>query len=157
MITIPKILLMTAMACSLMACDAPAEDPSGLITIRSANGTSIRAEVADDGNERARGLMFRDSLPADRGMWFVFEEERSVSFWMKNTLIPLDGVFVAADGSIVDIIRMEPCPEEETQCPSYKARANAQFVLEINADQAAELGWSIGDQLEFPLPPYSDL
>jgi uncharacterized membrane protein (UPF0127 family) len=69
-------------------------------------------EVADSPEERTRGLMFRESLPEDQGMLFVFEQEGNHSFWMKDTTIPLSIVFIEGEGEIIGIQDMEPLSEE---------------------------------------------
>jgi uncharacterized protein len=76
-----------------------------------ARTATLAVEVADDGNEMQCGLMHRTSLPDDQGMIFIYGEDSSGGFWMRNTLIPLSIAYVAADGRIVDILDMRPVPE----------------------------------------------
>jgi len=95
---------------------APAPSPSmapSVATITFSNDradepVALLAEIADTSEERTRGLMFRDSLPEDRGMIFKFEAETSIGFWMKNTTIPLSIAFISSENVILDIQDMEP-------------------------------------------------
>ena len=103
-------------------------------------------EIADDQAERAQGLMFRESLPAASGMLFVYDKPQTVSFWMKNTLIPLDIIFIAADGTVMRVAGMAK-PHNETPLPAGSA---VQFVLEINGGLAARLGLGEGAVLRYP-------
>lgn len=115
-------------------------------------GDPIFIELAVTREEQVQGLMFREHLDENAGMLFVFEEERGLAFWMKNTLIPLDVLYLDANGVIVDIHTMQPCPPEALQCPNYPSRDEAQYALEINAGRAEELGLEIGETLEIILP-----
>ena len=94
------------------------------------NNSCFNLEIADDNESRQLWLMYRESLWDDDWMLFVFEESWIHSFWMKNTLIPLAWIRLDSDLKIVDIIQMDPCKTE--QCPSYKPKSEAQYVLEIN-------------------------
>lgn len=109
---------------------------------------TLRLEIADDAEERRDGLMFRTSLDEDAGMLFVFEQESPRSFWMKNTLIPLDVLYINSSFEIVDIKNMPPCGDLDP-CPSYPSAAPAQYALEINGGRATELNIRIGDTLRF--------
>ena len=100
-------------------------------------------EVANTDQGRQRGLMFRESMPKDHGMLFVFDEITKHSFWMKNTLIPLDMVWIDENNKIVDIQTALPCPPEE-KCPSYVPQENAKYVLEVNLGVLeAEIGGKV--------------
>jgi YVTN family beta-propeller protein len=106
----------------------------------------VFVEVTDDRQEFARGLMFRSHLPWNAGMLFAFYDEEPRSFWMKNTLIPLDMIFVDSSSRIIDIKEnVPPCDQEE--CPSYPSREPAQYVLEVNAGFVQENGVRVGDRL----------
>ena len=93
-----------------------ATDPPGFtrITFVNKDGSEVDllVEVADTGEERARGLMFRERLPEEQGMLFVFDEAVQATFWMKDTTIPLSIAFIEGEGEIVDIQDMEPLSEE---------------------------------------------
>lgn len=104
---------------------------------------SFAVKVADDGAERAQGLMFVEAMPLSEGMLFVYEAPRRVSFWMKNTLIPLDLVFIRPDGSIVRIAE-NAVPMSLDPIPSLEPVG---AVLEINGGRSAELGIKPGDKV----------
>jgi uncharacterized membrane protein (UPF0127 family) len=102
-------------------------------------------ELALTPEEQSRGLMFRDHLDPDRGMLFVFPKEDVYSFWMKNTLVPLDIIWIDKDKKIVFInTHTPPCTQEP--CPSIDPQKEALYVLEINAGISDQIGLSVGDQ-----------
>ena len=110
-------------------------------------GARYDVEIADDDDERARGLMFRDHLPADAGMLFIHEDEAPRSYWMMNTRIPLDILYFDSALRLVSQRRdTPPCPPRE-RCPPYPRGAPARFVLELNAGEAARLGLRDGATL----------
>lgn len=113
-----------------------------LVPIR-VGGIEIQVEIADDEAERARGLMFRESLPRDQGMLFIYPEERTLSFWMRNTLIPLDIAYADSEGRIVDIKQMEPQTLE-----THESGAPARYALEMNLGWFQSNGVRIGDTIE---------
>lgn len=100
-------------------------------------------ELADTPAEQAQGLMFRESMPRLSGMLFVYPQEADVAFWMRNTLIPLDMIFVDDEGVIVRV-HPQAVPLDETPIP---AGAPTLAVLEINGGLAAAFGISAGDVL----------
>jgi uncharacterized membrane protein (UPF0127 family) len=115
----------------------------------TAGGHDLKFEVdlATNDAERARGLMFRKQLGAYEGMLFDFDQEMQVSFWMKNTLIPLDMVFIAGDGTVKHV-HANAVPLSTEAIPSrYPVRA----VLEINGGSAALLGIKPGDKVRHPI------
>ncbi len=142
---------------SLIACQPSASNavelgrsPAGLeqvpLTITSGNKTHrFTVELARTVEEQATGLMNRSSLAPDRGMVFPFETPRDASFWMKNTLIPLDIIFVRADGSIANIaentvpLSLQPIQSE----------GPVSAVLEIAGGRSAELGLRAGDKVKW--------
>lgn len=113
-------------------------------------GRSFGVELATTTEEQALGLMFRDSLPADQGMLFIFPNEAPRSFWMKNTRIPLDIMYFDEDLKMVSISADTP-PCRVARCPSYPSTGPAMYVLELNAGIAAELGVAAGDRLTLDL------
>jgi len=102
-------------------------------------------ELATTPSQQSRGLMYRESLPVDQGMLFVFDGERSRSFWMKNTRIPLDMIFLDEAFVVVDVKHDVP-PCETDPCPSYGSPP-AKYVLEINAGLAREHGIREGSMM----------
>jgi len=111
--------------------------------------TCFFAELAQTPVERAKGLMFREELPKDMGMLFVFKGEGIHSFWMKNTYIPLDIIWLNAEKEVVFINKnTPPCGEE---CPSVIPDKSAKYVLELNAGIADKIGLEVGDRADFTL------
>jgi len=106
----------------------------------------INVEVADDNQERSSGLMLREALDKNSGMLFVFDDEDYRSFWMKNTLIPLDILFINDDLEIVDIKNAVPCKEDP--CALYRSSAPVRYVLEVNANFTYKNGVNTGDKLQ---------
>ena len=107
-------------------------------------------ELARTPQEWAKGLMFRKSLGNNKGMLFIFKDEDKHSFWMKNTLIPLDMLWIDKRGEVVFIKKMAlPCLEEE--CPSIHPDKEAKYVLEVNGGIVDDIGLEIGDKAEFDL------
>ena len=86
-----------------------------------------------------QGLMFRESLDEKAGMLFVFPNDTVHGFWMKNTLVPLDMIWIDKNLTIIDIQTAEPCKTET--CPSYIPSGDARYVLEINANQSEKYGF----------------
>ncbi|HEV7719393.1 MAG TPA: DUF192 domain-containing protein [Arsenicitalea sp.] len=101
-------------------------------------------EVVDTDAGREKGLMFRQSLAPDAGMLFDFQTEQQVAFWMQNTLIPLDMVFIAADG-VVKTVHVNAQPMDTTTIPS---QVPVRFVLEIPGGRSVEIGLKPGDRFE---------
>lgn len=115
------------------------------LTLHTATGDhSFNVEVVDTTESRAQGLMFRTELADNAGMLFDFKEEREVSFWMQNTLIPLDMIFVGSDG-VIDTIHVNARPQDPTSIPS---KVPVQFVLEIPGGRSVEIGLKPGDTME---------
>ena len=123
---------------------AETEGPRVLIET-DAGEVEVAVEVADDDAERQVGLMNRESLPADAGMIFLFEEDSSGGFWMKNTLIPLSIAFADAGGTILRILDMEPC--EADPCEIYDPGVFYRSALEVNKGAFDRLGVEEGDRL----------
>ena len=128
---------------------AQPELPAVTLVIKTSAGEAVevRAEVADERAERQTGLMGRTELAQDAGMLFVFGWERNLSFWMRNTLIPLSIAYIAADGRIVDIQDMEPLDDDP---PPYTSAEPAKYALEVNQGFFAERGVEVGGTVEIP-------
>lgn len=126
----------------------------GLVPVTTPQGVTILAEVADTTEKRARGLMFRDSLPEDRGMLFTFPEPQHWSFWMKNTRIALDIIWMDRDKKVVHVERNVPgCNRSDDGCPQYQPNESALYVLELPAGRADSLRLRRGATLRFQVPP----
>lgn len=110
----------------------------------------IFAELAKTMAQQARGLMFRESLGEKSGMLFVFLEERRRTFWMKNTKISLDLIFLSADKKIIDI-KSDMAACDDDNCAVYSSAKPAKFVLEINSGLAKKWNLKEGDKLDFSI------
>lgn len=116
------------------------------LSVRTAKGDfAFNVEVADTPAARSKGLMFRQELAPDAGMIFDFQDEREVAFWMQNTLIPLDMLFIAADGTIRNI-HVNARPLDTTSIPSD---GKVRFVLEIAGGRSLEIGAKAGDTISY--------
>lgn len=138
-----RLFALAVLALSLSACanaDAPWVELAG---------RRFTVEIAADEASRTRGLMFRDSMPADHGMLFVFENEEPLAFWMKNTRIPLDILYFDAERRLVSAAEnTSPCSAGD-RCPSYPSKGAARFTLELNAGIAHQLAIQPGAELVF--------
>jgi len=112
-------------------------------------GQRYSVEIADTDAERARGLMFRDELPAGHGMLFIHEQEEPLAYWMKNTRIPLDILFFDRQRHLVSQQRDVPPCDLGDRCPPYPSDAPALYVLELNAGEAERLHLENGATIEF--------
>lgn len=110
-------------------------------------GQTFLVELALDGYSQAKGLMFRETMPENAGMLFMFSSTQPLSFWMKNTLIPLDIIYITEAGEVVSIVTAQPCKIKN--CPSYPSAEPAKYVLELNAGRAEELGLKAGDNISW--------
>ncbi|MWD28794.1 DUF192 domain-containing protein [Aquicoccus sp. SCR17] len=120
------------------------------VTLRGEFGMArFRVDVADDAAERSRGLMFVKEMPASTGMLFVYPKAQPASFWMRNTLIPLDMLFMDATGTVTRI-HENAVPLDETPIPGGD---EVLAVLEINGGMAAAMGIEAGAQLRHPALP----
>lgn len=138
--------LVIALALVLLHACASANMPQ--IVIHPHNGQPVRivVEVANTPEKRSLGLMFRKDLPASHGMLFIFPHEEPLAFWMKNTPLPLDIVFINAARTVVNIVA-DTIPFSEKPLPST---APAQFVLEVHAGFCQKHGITAGAQVDLP-------
>lgn len=154
----PLAFLLAAASCAPGSSDAATSTQaasthpeSGLrmvpLTVISTGGKrhAFRVEVAATGAEQSKGLMFRNAMGADEGMIFPMNQPRGASFWMRNTVIPLDLIFVGTDGRISNIAA-NAVPYDETNLNSIGL---AKAVLELRGGRAAELGIVAGDRVEW--------
>ena len=141
---VPALALLLLTAGPAMAAEVCAEDR---LDIRGPWGEAqFTVEIADEPAEQAQGLMFRDSLASSAGMLFVFPAPEAPVFWMKNTLIPLDMVFIAPDGTVARV-HPEAVPGDLTPIPGGDGIL---AVLEIKGGMAAALGVGPGDAVRHP-------
>jgi len=132
------------------------EGPSGLdpshptTTITLPDGTQIKAELAVTRDAQTQGMMFRTNLRPGEGMLFPFEEMAPRAFWMFQTLVPLDIIWLDDNKRIVEIsANSPPCRTVPDDCPTYGGSAHSTYVLELAAGQAAAHKLTVGSQLEF--------
>ena len=131
-------------ACPVISMAAQLPTDSERLVIETRNGpVAFSVELALTADDRATGLMNRQSMPADHGMLFKFDQTRQVLMWMKNTPLPLDMIFIDADGVVVRIAE-DTTPFSETIIPSV---APVRYVLELNGGTAAKRGIATGDQV----------
>ncbi|MDF1569327.1 MAG: DUF192 domain-containing protein [Spirochaetaceae bacterium] len=137
-LTVSIILILSVFTAACSASSLPT-------VVLTVGGHEITAEVADSAEERATGLMNRKTLPEHHGMLFVFDTDSQVSFWMKNTLIPLSIAFISSDGTIRQIEDMEP-----GSLASTVSDRHVRYALEMNQGWFEENGVGPGDPVVFP-------
>lgn len=114
-------------------------------TTMTIGNKTFTLEVAATRKTREIGLMYRDTMPADHGMIFVFPKEQPLSFWMKHTRLPLDILFVDQAGKVVSVHQMQPFDISGTT-----AKGNSKYAIELNQGAATAAGVNAGDQLQIP-------
>ena len=139
------LLLLTACMNSQSQQPAPAASGPRIIF---PDGHVVQVELATDDATRGQGLMFRDQMPEGRGMLFIFKRTGDYPFWMKNTLIPLDIIWINERKQIVGISANTP-PCKADPCPSYPPGGMSRYVLEIGGGGAARHGLANGQTLRF--------
>ena len=145
------VVLAIALPLALVVASARAQDAPTEFTVipLSAGIHLIRAEVAAENSERAKGLMFRPHLGANQGMVFLFDEPAVQCMWMKNTLIPLSVAFIGEDGRVLNVENMQPQTEA-----SHCAVRPARYALEMNQGWFARHGVAAGTKITgLPKPP----
>ena len=131
----------------------PVKMGAGLALIQTPDGSTIYAEIADTPEKRSRGLMFRTNMAPDRGMLFTFSEPGMHTFWMKNTKMALDILWLDQEGKIVHIEHEVPvCDRADNLCPRYRSTTPAYFVLELRGGQVEKLNMQKGHRLMIQLP-----
>lgn len=141
------LLIAAAFAIVALPVAAIAQTLEAVTLVTSSGRHTFQVEVMRTPEQRARGLMFRRFMPQDRGMLFDFERVEPVSMWMQNTFIPLDMVFIRADGTVARIAEQTE-PLSTRTIPSGEPVLG---VLEINGGVAARIGLKPGDKVEHPL------
>ncbi|WP_226782615.1 DUF192 domain-containing protein [Oceaniglobus trochenteri] len=142
------------LALSLVLCagSALAACRDTVVDLRGDWGSArFTVELADDASERAQGLMHRTEMPRSKGMLFVYEKPQRASFWMRNTLIPLDMIFLDRTGTVTRV-HENAVPLDETPIPGGE---DVLLVLEVNGGLAGRLGIAPGSQLRHPAVPQS--
>ena len=141
----PIVLLLTLLAIGCQP-STSSSTVQTLPTVQMQMGSrTFTLEVANNEPARETGLMRRDTMPADHGMIFVFDRPSNVGFYMKNTRIPLDIVFVDSDGGVISIKQMKPYDLSTTW-----ADGQAKWAIELNLGAAAGAGVKVGDKLQIP-------
>jgi uncharacterized protein len=147
---LPRAALLAAALASLIAScagKAAADGPNPRLRSveLSIGSASVSAEVARTAAEREKGLMFRKSLADGAGMLFVFDSDQRVGFWMKNTTIPLSLAYIGSDGSIKQIVDLEPLSLE-----SVMSDRSIRYALEVPRGWFARAGAKVGDRVAIP-------
>ena len=114
------------------------------------SGQVIRAEVMLDTTDMLRGMMFRTSLDPARGMLFIHRAPGNFGYWMYQTLIPLDIIWMDTSKRVVEIVAgAPPCKTEASKCPHFGGKQTAQYVLEVGSGMAKQYGIRVGDYISF--------
>jgi uncharacterized protein len=141
------LALASASGCAMAASGPQTGLPVETITVDTKSGPhTFKVEVAADDQSRETGLMFRKTMAPDAGMLFDFHEPQEVSFWMENTILPLDMLFVRADGTIARVAE-NAVPYSRATIPSGEP---VQVVIELNAGRAHALGIAEGEHVRAP-------
>ena len=142
-----RALLAAAALWAAAAYAQTTEPPRHELVVTTDTGDRVfQVEIADEPQERSKGLMFRRQMAKEHGMLFDYGEEQPASFWMRNTYLPLDMIFVKADGTVESIAeRTTPMSER-----SVTSQGPVRYVLEINGGLSDELGIEPGDKLSGP-------
>lgn len=119
-----------------------------VVIYTGAGQVKINVERADTPEKLASGLMNRPSLGKFSGMLFIFPDEKIREFWMKNTLIPLEIMFIDTKGRVNEITEMAPCPIDSQTCPAYISKSPARFAIEVNTGFSEQARIVEGDILE---------
>lgn len=127
---------------------------SGLATVTTPDGVTIYSEIADTPGKRTIGLMYRTHMAPDHGMLFLFPESKRWTFWMKNTKMALDILWLDEEAKIVHVeARVPICQRTDNLCPRYRPKTPAVQVLELRAGQADKLKLTPGVTLTITMPP----
>ncbi len=127
------------------ACAKDSSSPSHVVLHTKGGDVTVAVEIADTQEKRALGLMYRKELAADAGMLFVFDAPEHLAFWMKNTVLPLDMIFITADKHVLGVVK-SATPFTTT---SRSVPGDSQYVLEVNAGFADKHGVADGDAVTF--------
>jgi len=135
------VLLVFTLNTGLAAC-SPQKLKTTVLSIERENTATVEitVEIARTDEERAKGLMYRKNLPDGEGMLFIFDRDQQLSFWMKNTLIPLSIAFISSDGRIIDIKDMQP-----NDLNSIKSSRSVRYALEVPQGWFGRVSVTVGD------------
>jgi hypothetical protein len=126
------------------------EFPKGTLTIsQEGSSVTIPIEIANTNELREFGLMYKEDIPEEYGMLFVFPNPGIRGFWMKNTFVELDIAFIGSNGTILDIQNMKPC--EESPCPIYIIYKPFKYALEVKAGFFDRYGFTEGAKIEWSI------
>jgi len=144
----PRFLLFVFVLNAGFAACSPQKEKTIVLTIEreNAGAVEITVEIARTDEERAKGLMYRKNLPDGQGMIFVFDRDQQLSFWMKNTVIPLSIAFIASDGHIVDIKDMQP-----NDLNSVISSRSVRYALEVPQGWFGRVNVKTGDVVKIDL------
>ncbi len=140
-------MIFVLVACARPTAPAPPPQAAGPRVIFP-DGLAVHVEIASDDPTREQGLMYRDQLAPERGMIFIFPSSGVYPFWMKNTLIPLDMIWIDESKRVVHVAADVP-PCRADPCPSYPPGASARYVLEVAGGVAAQHHLTTGALLRF--------
>jgi len=135
--------------CAGIRAESPDPLPEGSLTVHATTGEHpLTVELAETPEARVRGLRGREHLPEDRGMLLLFPDDRRGGFWMHDVLIPLDIAFADTDGTILRLMRMEPCRSRlAILCPTHRPGIPYRMALEVNAGWLEAHGVREGDRM----------
>jgi uncharacterized membrane protein (UPF0127 family) len=148
---VKKYIFLIILLIFIIGCKEPETITKEITITTNESSIKINAEIADSPSKRARGLQQRESLEENAGMLFIFERPDIASFWMKDTLIPLDMIFISenyiGEKTVVKIESAEPCTTEK--CPTYSSEKAVKYVLEVNAGFAEMNNIVVGDSISW--------
>ena len=145
-------LFIVLLALSIVSCGTKRDDVRDFsaIEVKFPDGGTVLAERVYETLELARGLMFRETLPAERAMLFVWGKPGKYAAWMYQVKFPIDIVWMDLDRRVVEIASAPPCPSKSARdCPHFGGTQNAHYMLELANGMAAKHGLRVGSQLSF--------
>lgn len=149
-----KKLLSILAVVGLLACQEQPDTNTTLPPLHTiqmtVGGITVEVEVAMSAQEQAQGLMYRESMPEDHGMLFVYSQPRYMSFWMKNTTIPLSIAYIREDGVIGNIEKMAPHTGDIDPSEHYTSRYKSKYALEMNQGWFEQNNIKEGDSIQIP-------
>jgi uncharacterized membrane protein (UPF0127 family) len=131
----------------------PEQEAHVTFHLENSKSFNVSCEIADEPKERSQGLMHRENLPRDEGLLFVYDTPQNMSFWMKNTLIPLDIIFIDENGIVLNVEEadVQPPGTPDSELIRYRSAGLAQWVVEINQGLSAQSSISAGTNVEIEI------